>query len=102
VSPLDTRRGAGIYPRVRVALAIALAGLVLLGAASPHEHDTALGTHACAACVTASSDEARSETPDLAPRLHPPVQLREPCAPAIATGAPLGAVPGQSPPRRAA
>jgi hypothetical protein len=83
---------------VRFALAIFLATFVLLGAAAPHEHGSALGTHACAACVTAGAEEARGETPDVSPRPHAAAAARDAYMPLIARGAPLGAIPGQSPP----
>ncbi|HZZ83689.1 MAG TPA: hypothetical protein VFE30_04055 [Anaeromyxobacteraceae bacterium] len=83
---------------MRHVLAIALAVLVAVSAAAPHAHAGAFGDHACAACLAASAERAESATPDVAPRALPPEALpREPGL-APVCGAPLGAVPGQSPP----
>ncbi len=83
---------------LRNVLAIVLAALVAFSAAAPHAHAGALGDHACAACLAASAETAESATPDVAPRALPPEALpREPGLDPV-TGAPLGAVPGQSPP----
>jgi hypothetical protein len=83
---------------VRSVLALALAVLVLGSALAPHTHESRLGRHACLACALASADEARSETPATEPEkvsLTPPVELAQGSP---LSGAPLGAVPGQSPP----
>ncbi|HEY6099900.1 MAG TPA: hypothetical protein VIW03_10750 [Anaeromyxobacter sp.] len=82
--------------RALVAAFLAL-GLVLT-VAVPHVHAAGHGGSECAVCVARHGDVARSETPDLAPQvLHAePVQMRPAFGPV--TGAPLGAVPGQSPP----
>jgi hypothetical protein len=87
---------------MRAALAAALALLVLLGAGAPHVHAGPRGEHDCVACSARGAEEARSETPDLAPVAHPsgPAPHRPGLAPV--TGAPLGAIPGQSPPAGAA
>ncbi|HTT71309.1 MAG TPA: hypothetical protein VMG32_08810 [Anaeromyxobacteraceae bacterium] len=84
---------------MRTVLATALVLLVLATGIAPHVHEGPLGRHTCVACVVASSDPATSATPDLAPLprvesavVLPPPELR-------GVGAPLGAVPGQSPPR---
>ncbi len=83
---------------MRGALALGIALLVLTTAAAPHAHGTTLGTHACIACVAAGATEAHAETPDLAPRpLSEPAPRLRPAGSPVA-GAPLGAVPGQSPP----
>ena len=100
-SLLDSGAGRDIYAAVRAALAIAIVGFVLLGAAAPHEHATPLGTHACAACVTAGAEEPCAPVVDLAPRPLFAAEVRDTASPAPAAGAPLGAVPGQSPPRDA-
>jgi hypothetical protein len=89
---IDTRSVRGL-----VALASAL--LILVSATAPHVHSSALGTHACLACVAAGGEEAAPTSPDVAPRRVVAAPLDE-CAlpePPV-TGAPLGAVPGQSPP----
>ena len=83
---------------MRAAIATALALLVLLGAAAPHVHAGARGDHDCVVCTVRGAQEARSETPDLAPVAH--AEGLPPQRPGLApvTGAPLGAIPGQSPP----
>jgi hypothetical protein len=82
--------------RALLALGLALA----LAAASPatHVHAGAQGDEACAVCLARSGDAATSATPDVAPRVVPvgtPACARG--RPPVA-GAPLGAIPGQSPP----
>ncbi|HSN93090.1 MAG TPA: hypothetical protein VLS93_17800 [Anaeromyxobacteraceae bacterium] len=83
---------------MRAALAAALALLVLLGAAAPHVHAGPRGDHDCLACTARGAEEARAQAPDLRPAARPegPAPRRPGLAPV--TGAPLGAVPGQSPP----
>ncbi len=84
---------------MRHAVAIALAVLVVLAAAAPHVHASdAIGNHACAACLASQAERAECATPDVAPQPLPPEELA--LAPGLApiSGAPLGAVPGQSPP----
>lgn len=89
---------------MRVLVAAGLALFLVSTAAAPHGHEGLGGgdhVHDCAVCVVRGAEAARSETPDLAPRtlaLEAPV-----LAPGLApvTGAPLGAIPGQSPPRAA-
>ena len=83
---------------MRAVLALAVAFLVASGALAPHAHAGPLGSHACQACVVGTGEEAGSATPDFAP---PRVVAAEaPASPGLAPvlGAPLGAVPGQSPP----
>jgi hypothetical protein len=84
---------------LRALLAIAAAVLVALGAAAPHHHAAGQGTQECQACLTRTGEEARSTAPDLTPR----AVVVEALAPAPGlppvTGAPMGAIPGQSPPR---
>ena len=83
---------------MRALLAAAAILLVLATGFAPHTHEGALGRHACVACVTAAGEEAACASVDVAP---PPLvivaALRATPAPPV-TGAPLGAVPGQSPP----
>jgi hypothetical protein len=83
---------------VRVLVAIATAALLLVGLVAPHHHSTSGGVHECVACAVGGSLEARDVTPRLAP--PPPAPLAAVAAPATdpVTGAPLGAIPGQSPP----
>jgi len=85
--------------RTLVAAALAL-GLVLTVAA-PHVHPAGRGGDECAVCIVRHSDVPRSMTPDLAPRaFHAESVVVEPgLAPVF--GAPLGAIPGQSPPAAA-
>jgi hypothetical protein len=83
---------------MRGLLAALLATLVVLTAVSPHVHEGPHGDHDCPACVARGAEEARSATPDVEPA-GPVI----PGAAAVAIeapppGAPLGAVPGQSPP----
>jgi hypothetical protein len=87
---------------MRALAAAALALGLLIVAAVPHGHAAGQGGADCTACIARhGGNVARSETPDVAPR----VQHAEPvvAGPGIApvTGAPLGAVPGQSPPAAA-
>jgi hypothetical protein len=86
--------------RALVAAVLAL-GLALV-AAVPHGH--AAGQHGrgdCAVCLARQGDVARDETPDVAPPVrHPERPVAEPGLAPVA-GAPLGAIPGQSPPAAA-
>jgi hypothetical protein len=87
---------------MRTVLAAALALALALAAAAPHVHLGLQGGEECAACqVRSGSDVARSQMPDVAPRAVPAVAVV--LAPGLhpVTGAPLGAVPGQSPPSSA-
>jgi hypothetical protein len=82
--------------RALVAAVLAL-GLVVV-AAIPHGHPAGHGGAECTACAARHGDVARSETPEVAPRVEyaEPVVAEPGHAPV--TGAPLGAIPGQSPP----
>ncbi len=82
--------------RILVALAIAVA--LLAGVAAPHHHVGPAGEHECLACTVGSGLEARDETPPAAPTeaVGVAAAVEPPSVPAC--GAPLGAVPGQSPP----
>jgi hypothetical protein len=84
---------------LRAALAILAAVLVTLGAAAPHQHAGAEGSHGCMACVTRAGAEAVSATPDVRPLALPPETVAAAPEQAPAPGFPLGAVSGQSPPR---
>jgi hypothetical protein len=81
---------------MRALLAAGLALLFVLTAAAPHVHTH--GTEQCAVCVVRHGDAARDETPQVAPLTvvgdAPQVELGFPPV----YGAPLGAIPGQSPP----
>ncbi len=85
-------------PAVRAALAIAISLLILTAAAAPHTHGGNLGTHGCLACVTAGGDETAPQSTEVVPRpAWHAVLPGEQTSPPV-TGAPLGAIPGQSPP----
>jgi hypothetical protein len=83
---------------MRKLLAAGLALFLVLTAAAPHVHTGAHGDQDCAVCVVRHGDAARDETPDVAPVAvvadAPQLDLGVPPV----TGAPLGAIPGQSPP----
>lgn len=86
---------------MRVVVALVLSAVLVAVAAAPHVHHGIRGDHDCPACLARTIDAARSETPDLAPRpvrylgvVFAPVEI-------VPVGAPLGAVPGQSPPSNA-
>jgi hypothetical protein len=83
---------------VRAVLALAVAVLVASGAVASHAHAGPSGTHGCQACVAGSGEEAGSASPDLAPLPRVAEVPPAPPGPAPVFGAPLGAVPGQSPP----
>ena len=86
---------------MRAVLAAALALFVALVALAPHVHAAPNGAEECAVCVASGrgAEPARVATPELgptewvvtAPGSHP--------TPSPVLGAPLGAIPGQSPPR---
>lgn len=83
---------------VRALLAAAAILLVLATEFAPHTHQGPLGRHACVACTAAAGEEAACASPDVAPARVVAADLpRAVHAPPV-TGAPLGAVPGQSPP----
>ena len=83
---------------MRAVLALTVAVLLASGAALPHAHAGPYGTHSCLACATGSGEEAASAIPDLAPRQVVAVEASASPGMAPVLGAPLGAVPGQSPP----
>lgn len=85
---------------VRHLLAIVASGLIVLSIAAPHVHHPGpYGSHACQACVVRGAEEAGCATPEVAPRpLAPEAVPALPGVPPVC-GLPLGAVPGQSPPR---
>lgn len=83
---------------MRALLAAVLTLGLVLTAAAPHVHVAGRDESNCAACVVRRGDVARKETPDagLLPLPAAAPQL-EPLS-VSASGAPLGAIPGQSPP----
>lgn len=84
---------------MRALLALALALHLVLSAFGPHVHTGAHGVEDCAVCVVRGAEAASSATPDLTPSAAPVGAVAlAPGLPPV-TGAPLGAVPGQSPPR---
>lgn len=89
-------------PRMlRTVVAAGLALFLVFTAGAPHVHEGAHGVEHCAVCVARHADVPLGELPDLAPvpALAVEIQLAPGLAPV--TGAPLGAIPGQSPPRSA-
>jgi hypothetical protein len=83
---------------MRALVATTLALLVLAAAAVPHEHVRAHAAGECIACAVGQGDAARAATPDVAPvAVVEAAPVVEP-GPAPVTGAPAGAIPGQSPP----
>ncbi len=83
---------------MRALVAATLALLVLAAAGVPHEHVRAHAADECIACAVGQGDAARVETPDLAPVAVVEAAPAEQPGPAPVTGAPAGAIPGQSPP----
>ena len=83
---------------MRAVVAATLALLLAATVALPHVHTVSTGQE-CAACVVRSGTVAESQVPSLAPL---PLAIGE-VVPVLQSlsgeGAPLGAVPGQSPPR---
>lgn len=90
---------------MRTLVAAVLAFGLLVAAGIPHVHAAGHAAgHApveCTVCAARHGDVPRSETPDVTPRViqAEPVFARPALAPV--TGAPLGAIPGQSPPAAA-
>ncbi len=82
---------------MRAIVAATLALLVVLAAGVPHEH-VRHGASECIACAVGQGGVAHDETPDVAPAVvvvaAPQLEPRQ----APVSGAPLGAIPGQSPP----
>ena len=66
--------------------------------ATLHGHGGDHETHECIACSTAGAEACEPALPDVTPRALPleAIALRPASVPS--SGAPLGAVPGQSPP----
>ncbi len=84
---------------LRSLVAAGLALFLVLTAGTPHVHDGPHGADDCVACVARHADVAHFEAPDLAPAPTPTVEVQRAPGLAPVTGAPLGAIPGQSPPR---
>jgi len=91
---------------MRAFVSTLLALHLLLAALAPHVHLAAgpasdghgQGGDQCALCVTRTGAVAESQTPDVAPVAAPAGEAMLDPGLAPVTGAPLGAIPGQSPP----
>ena len=86
---------------MRVVVAAVLALVLVVAAAAPHVHAHAPAGDECALCTLRHTAPPRTEIPDVSPRA---VVAGDPSgAPGLppAFGAPLGAVPGPSPPAAA-
>ncbi len=85
--------------RMRAILAAGLALLVAVAASEPHQHVRSThGASECIACAVGQGDAAHDETPDVAPATSVQGAPAAEPGPAPVSGAPLGAIPGQSPP----
>jgi hypothetical protein len=84
---------------VRSALAILAAVLMALTAAAPHVHSGPGGSQGCMACLARGAEEAGSATPDVRPAQAPAEPAQAALGLPPVAGFPLGAIPGQSPPR---
>ncbi len=90
--------GSNKSARMRALVAAGLALFLVLSAAAPHVHTGPRGADDCVVCVVRHGAAARNETPDVAPvTLVAAAPATVPDLPPV-SGAPLGAVPGQSPP----
>jgi hypothetical protein len=84
---------------MRALLAALLALVLVAAAAAPHVHAHATsGGEECTLCTVRHAAPASSPQPDVAPVVY--VEGDATAAPGLppVSGAPLGAVPGQSPP----
>lgn len=84
---------------MRALLAAALALALVLTAVAPHAHAGLHGADDCPACVVRGAEAPAGQIPEVARPLAATGEVE--LAPVLTppTGAPLGAVPGQSPPR---
>ncbi len=83
---------------MRAMVALLLCAVLLALSGAHHVHGGVRADHDCPACLARTVDAAHSEMPDLVPEpvrfvgvVLTPVEI-------VPSGAPLGAVPGQSPP----
>jgi len=83
---------------MRAVVSTVLVAVLVAMAAASHVHQGVHGDHDCPACLARTVDAARSETPDVAPVRVGFVEVVAEPAQVIRAGAPLGAIPGQSPP----
>jgi hypothetical protein len=82
---------------MRALVAAALVLALAAGVAAPHVHPHWVHDE-CGVCVLRNADAPDSDVPDVAPVVRTEGDApRAPDLPPV-TGAPLGAVPGQSPP----
>jgi hypothetical protein len=88
---------------MRAVVAAILALVLLVAAAAPHvhAHDRGAAGDECALCTLRHAAPPRAELPDLTPALTVEGDPASHAALSPVGGAPLGAVPGQSPPRPA-
>jgi hypothetical protein len=84
----------------RAFVAAGLVALVALSLSRPHVHEGAARSHdaPCALCQLRSAEPAVEATLDVAPRAVSASDVVLPSGVPPVSGAPLGAVPGQSPP----
>jgi hypothetical protein len=84
---------------MRAVVAALRALSLLVAAAAPHVHAHAAGGDECAVCTLRhTAPPPGSATPDVAPVVHvAAIPSGAPAFPPV-FGAPLGAIPGQSPP----
>lgn len=85
---------AAVRPVVSAVLVVVLFAL----AGAPHVHQGPHGDHDCPACLARTVEAARTEAPDVAPVSEPLVEVVAEPFEIVPWGAPLGAIPGQSPP----
>ncbi len=83
---------------MRAILAASLALLLTAAVALPHVHAASSGEE-CAACVVRGGEPAASQVPDLSPLPLALGGVEVALQSLPRDGAPLGAIPGQSPPR---
>lgn len=83
---------------MRLVLATLFAVYIAVVAAMPHGHGGHHDRHDCVACTTAGSLAWEPELPDVAPSAVSIEDVAAEPRSVAASGAPLGAVPGQSPP----
>jgi hypothetical protein len=85
---------------MRAVVALVLSAVLVALSWAPHvHHHGPVDDHDCPACVARNADAAHYEVPDLAPVrvVFLEVVMVAPFEPA-SVGAPLGSIPGQSPP----
>ncbi len=83
---------------MRALVAALLAVALLTAAAAPHVHAHRAPGEDCTACVLRHTAPPRSEVPEVAPIVHVAGDAASAVGLPPVFGAPLGAIPGQSPP----